>query len=746
MRKTGKDILKGFQKRWQVMLYAEIFLYAIGAAVLVAFLFQNLILSISVFMLVAAIFTLKLRPWELTLDRIISFVDREVDALEYSSGLLIFPQAQLSGLAQLQQQRVAGQLDEQIKIIKPETNLLRAAIITVTLILLGFLLYQFEVLDKFMSSQPGVEQEKVIIFKPADSTAAKNPQPVLENQKVTISYPEYTGFPSFTTTNMDIEALEGSRITWQIQFDTEVDSAQMESMGTRYPMNLKGNAYSRTSVLRNSGFYNFRFRDTAGGSYVSDLYSIEVTKDRAPVIEVPDLKQFSSFSFDEDKRISFNTLITDDFGIANAYIIVTVSKGTGESVKFREEKLNFESGVKIGSKMLELSKTINLDNMKMEPGDELYFHIEAMDLKQPQPNVARSETYFAVIKDTLDYGAGVEGTMGVDLMPAYFRSQRQLIIDTEKLISQRNKISKQEFNSTSNNLGFDQKALRLKYGEFMGDESEGSLDISEDREMPGAHEQGEEQDPLAEFTHDHDGDNEHNLVVREDHDHEEEEEVGAAKDPLAKFLHDHGDPESSTLFTDNLKSKLRQALSIMWDAELHLRLHEPEKSLPYQYQALALIQEIKNSARIYVHRIGYDPAPIKEEVRLTGKIDEVSNVQKTEDLEEPAKNSFMRQSVLRLEQLILGETNITAEDRKLFEQAGNELAEKAIEEPGKHLNTLQQLKWLSEERKPEKETLKQVQRGLLKALPKPEASPGKGKNYTGDVNKLLLKELELNDR
>ncbi len=32
------------------------------------------------------------------------------------------------------------------------------------------------------------------------------------------------------------------------------------------------------------------------------------------------------------------------------------------------------------------------------------------------------------------------------------------------------------------------------------------------------------------------------------------------------------------------------------------------------------IQEIKNSARIYVHRIGFDPPPIKEDRRLTGKL------------------------------------------------------------------------------------------------------------------------------
>ena len=68
------------------------------------------------------------------------------------------------------------------------------------------------------------------------------------------------------------------------------------------------------------------------------------------------------------------------------------------------------------------------------------------------------------------------------------------------------------------------------------------------------------------------------------------------EDPLEEYLHNHDDPEESTLFTQSLKSKLRQALNQMWDAELHLRLYTPDKSLPFQYKAQKLIQEIKNSA------------------------------------------------------------------------------------------------------------------------------------------------------
>src|SRR5690606_806567 len=213
---------------------------------------------------------------------------------------------------------------------------------------------------------------------------------------------------------------------------------------------------------------------------------------------------------------------------------------------------------------------------------------------------------FAVIRDTVTDGFAVEGTLGVDLMPDYFTSQRQLIIDTEKLIKDRPNLSEYQFKFKSNELGFDQKSLRLKYGQFMGDETEMQAAPGAVSNTESNHEEGEE-DLLEGYSHRHDSDNEHNLVPESEHEEESGEEK---EDPLHEYLHNHGDPEESTLFEKSLKDKLREALDIMWDAELYLRLYEPQNSLPYQYKALELIQEIKNSARIYVHRIGFDPPPI----------------------------------------------------------------------------------------------------------------------------------------
>lgn len=738
MKDTGFNILNSFRTRWQLLLWLKIALFAIGPAVLVFFILNSPLGAILVFLAFFGLLTVFIKPWTISLNKVSNSVDHQLSSIENSSGLLLLPNEKLSGVARLQQIKVSRELEKHRKEIKSGVKFGKAIIFSSVCIGIGFIIYQFQLFDISPNVNSPAEQEEIISFKPLDSIATESIPPKLEDQQLIITYPSYSNIASFTTSEMNVKAVEGTRLTWKLKFDRKPDSVMMESTEMQYPMNFSNGTFTRSSTVTASGFYNFRFKDEQNTSYTSDLYSIEAFEDQSPVVIINDLKQFAIFKVDEKKDIFFEVLLSDDFGLGDAYIIATVSKGSGESVKFREEKLNFKEAVNIGQKRQRLSKTMNLDALKMEAGDELYFYVEALDLKRPRANKARSETYFAVIQDTTTNSFAVEGSMGADLMPEYFRSQRQLIIDTEKLIANSPELSKEEFNSESNNLGFDQKSLRIKYGQFMGDETEGVTEGQLAEETSGN--ESEHNDPLAEYTHDHDGDNEHNLVETEE-THEEED----PNNPLSEYVHNHDDPEESTLFSNALKSKLRQALNIMWDAELHLRMYAPEKSLPYQYKALALIQEIKNSARIYVHRIGFDPPPIKEEVRLTGELEEVSSFRKNENLEETDDNKAMRKAIGRLEELRSNPQAITEEDKKLFENTGDELAIIAINQPGKYLKTLQQLKSLTGNIKISEQTLNEVQRSLLEAVSQLEPNPAKKMRFEDQLNKMVLEELERND-
>ncbi|MCM4168320.1 tryptophan-rich sensory protein [Arenibacter sp. H213] len=738
MMDTGRDILVAIRKRWMVLWALEVFLYALGPAIFLTILGVGKLVVIITFGGLLILLVLLKKPWKLTLDRLCATIDKDWAQLEYSTGLMLLPKKELSSLAVLQKYKVTEHLRVAKNDIKPETHFKRATIILCLFIVLGILSISIN-----GEEQPRLQEQlpqQQITFKPKDSTEIQSVIPALEKQRLSIRYPAYTKLPMLASSTMEVKALEGSRVAWNLQFNTAVDSVFIESMGTSVPMQLNDGEYRKEIVLRASGFYNFRFVGASGKSFFSELYPIEVTNDRSPTIEIQDIDQFTSFNIDENKELNFNVYIKDDYGIGAAYIIATVSKGTGESVKFREVKMDFDKGLVTGSRNMTLSKKLDLDKLKMEAGDELYFYVEASDQKEPNKNTSRSETYFAVIRDTVSSYFAVEGSLGADLMPDYFRSQRQLIIDTEKLIGTRSSLPKTEFNYTSNELGFDQKALRIKYGEFMGDETEMGSHIEEENLVNNG--ETNSNNPLEEYTHDHDGDNSHNLV---DHEHQGEQIHMEKEDPLESYLHNHDDPEESTLFTQSLKSKLRQAMDQMWDAELQLRLFAPEKSLPYQYSALKLIQEIKNSARIYVHRIGFDPPPIKETVRLSGKLDDIASYQKIDRKAAPITYPSIRTAIVRLEKIKDSGSIVSEEDRVIFGEAGHELAAKAIEEPGKYLNTLQLLKKLVEKGENSRQILWEVQRGLLFALPKPIPDPKKDHEYYGEMQELLLMELQSHD-
>lgn len=738
--KAAKQIIQDLLLKWRFFRVAEIGLVAIGVSVLVYLALKDARISSLSFLVVCFLYGLWLKPWKFGIKELCSYLDSTLKELENSTSLLFSKGDELSVLAKIQQFRIAETLVAEKKKIHLEHKIVKSLAIAFGCIGLGVLLHYSGIIASSGTTESIVLQKNAILFQPLDTLAMEVVPPMVKSQKITIRYPSYANKLAWVTSDLNVKVLEGSSLNWSIGFDQPIHKAIFQFGADEIEMPLKNDLYSNRLKATNSSFYSLKFIDTLRNEYLSQLYSFEVYEDEAPEVDMNDLPQFSSFEMDESQEFTFISSIIDDFGIADVAIIATVSKGTGESVKFREERLPFDTPFQKLAKSVTLQKKMDLKSLKMEPGDELYFYVEVKDNKEPKANITRSETYFSVIKDTITYEFAVEGTMGADLMPDYFRSQRQLIIDTEKLIAEKPILKKEEFNFRSNELGFDQKALRIKYGRFMGDETEAPS-------LPtGIGEVSVPEDMLEDYAHKHDGNNEHNLVAEEDgHDHAHEGADAEDEDPLEAYVHNHEDPEASTLFATSLRSMLKEAMAEMWNAELYLRLYKPEKSLSYQYKALKLIQEIKNSARIYVHRIGFDPPPIKEDNRLTGEVKDVKGFSKTEELkiEEVYPNI---KDALEILALVLAENGQLSQENKIvLKAAGDELAVLAIAEPSNYLKTLQGLKWLSESVRTDCNMVNLVYAGLLKALPNQKSVPSARQQYDGKMNQLFLEALEANE-
>ncbi len=715
---SDQTILHKLTLKWRLLVISEAILWVIGLTWLVITCLVELEMGTSIWsvtliaLLLLIVTILIMQPWKIDKKSTASYIDSQLAAVENSTYLLNKGAGSLSLIAQIQRKRVDSLLSTHQQEVKIPHHLFRGIIGLIVLLSVSFGVHNID----FSKASIQIETPNPFInFTSADSISTQS-NVKITSQRVVIKPPRYTEAASISSDNMNIKALEGSVLNWSLKFSAPLKEVSLVSIGkSTHSMNLSKGAYQLTLTLAHSGFYKFNYTDVNDRKYESNIFQLIALKDQSPTVAISNLDRFTLLEFKDNKNISFNTLLADDYGLASTSIIATVSKGTGESVKFREERMDFDKPLEKGSKRATLTKSINLDALKMTPGDELYFYVEVYDNKLPSPNRNRTETYFISIRDTTNYEFSLEGALGVELMPEYFRSQRQIIIETEQLIKDKPKLAEKDFNFKSNELGFDQKTLRLKYGQFMGEEFETGITAEPEHDEIESAVDYEDEDPLAEYSHKHDSDNEHNLVAEPS----EEEE-----DPLHDYKHNHDDPEETTLYTASVKGKLRAAMTEMWDAELYLRLYEPEKSLPYQYRALELIKEIKNHARIYVHRMGFDPPPIKEDKRLTGKIEDVKTTTKQTQNENELSYPSIRYALTYIEKLLA--ENLTEYDGAIFKKAGDELAGIAIEAPGKYLQTLQKLQKISIKKVPVAQlphVLDQLKGELNEALPKPLPSP-----------------------
>lgn len=462
----------------------------------------------------------------------------------------------------------------------------------------------------------------------ADSVKKDDIELKVSNYKITIDPPAYTGMEDSSPVEFSFKVPEQSKVTWQMEVGGNPESVNLILDQKRQVALSKNNGKWKTSlVLRKPTIYQLEFlKDDM--KITSSFYTINVTEDQDPEVEIVDLPVYLELQ-EPDTTISFTVNAKDDYKLSKADLIMTVSSGSGEAVKFREKRQNlFNSQQTTWEKKI----TIDLNNLQIEYGNELYFFVEVMDNKFPKNQSSRSNTYIIHVRDTAEYETMSGGGMAADIMPDYFRSQRQIIIDSEKLLKDKPQIKKSEFNSRSNSLAHDQKALRLRYGQFIGMEDDSGIATGTPEEI--------EEEGLEAYQHDHD--------LEEEHAPEPAEEE---KDLLEEYMHKHDVEGEGTFLFRSVKSKLKAALAVMWDAELYLRLNEPEKSLPYQYKALKLIKEVQNHARIYVQRIGFEPPPVKETARLSGELKEIENSRVNRIIEDKKSLNNM---LIVLDSIIIG--------------------------------------------------------------------------------------------
>lgn len=741
MKDDPRNQLTSLAKRYSRIRLIEILISSTGVGLIALSMLRGILenpFSLVVSAVLAGIvFTIQSRRfgiWTSSEHKIAAYLNQHFPELQSSADLWTSKQVDPTTLQLLQKARVEPALQAVLQKLKLP-NQLPAALLIFAMGILGYVFLPIS----SASSKKITSREETVNAATKTPGAAK-----VDSVKLVLTPPAYTKQPTLTQNSLSLKIREGTEVAWRITFTEPVEHPMLVVSGkdsASFANNKE--AFELNRVFHESGFYQLQWT-SLGATHQSDFYPIEIINDEPPQISVQGIGQFTEVKPNDPWQVSVTAQLQDDYGVTNAYIIGTVSKGSGESVKFREEKLLFTQPARFTQKIENASRTIDLKKLGLEVGDELYFYIEAFDNRTPRANKARTETYFVAIQDTTTQEAIADEGLGVDLMPEYFRSQRQIIIDTEKLLAEKKKIKKEAFNFTSNELGYDQKVLRLRYGQFLGEEFETAIARVDETEVES------DEDVTKQFGHQHDTENEHNLVADKKKEPEEshEHEGDGKENPFEAFVHSHDNAEEATFFIQSIKAKLRAALTLMWDSELYLRMYQPAQSLCYQYKILKLLKEISNDSRIYVHRTGFDPPPLKEEKRLTGDLSEIKNTALQKNPIDIESYPSIRNAIRILSEQTLADRALSTQEKSTLRKAGNELATLAQETPGVYLKTLSQIRMLVEEPLQPSERIalqKQVLSLLWKVLPNSSTSPSKSAAAHHSWDDLFLRELKTSE-
>ncbi len=739
--------LANLKKRYFSFRAIEILLLSFGSTILtwsILSLFTNALIIKTILSLCAGAFiaierTLHYKLLQLNNQNFIHYLNTQYPQLEESVDLLLKENSSLTGLEQLQLAKTLNKFNSLYPEIRIPQSIMQSFGVFVICIAAYFLLASFSTKNGLFETNKSIDVN--ILAKNQNRENAR-----IRFLSISITPPSYTRLKLFESSTPHLIAPEGSIAKWSVRFSSPVHDVKILLSG-RDSINLSliNDVYSMAKELKESGFYQLQWKDDQR-IIRSDYFKIEIIPDQVPKATIDNLNQFTRLQPADRFAVDVKTTLADDYGLADEIIIATVSKGSGEGVKFREEKLRFERPSIIVGKEVNASVKIDLKKIGMEPGDELYFYVQVLDNKAPISNTSRTETFFIALQDTSKQIAVEDKGLGVDLMPEYFRSQRQIIIDTEKLLREKKKLTLQDFKSTSNELGYDQKVLRLRYGQFLGEEFEGQIG-----KVSVADEESHE-NIIEKFGHAHDKENEHNLIADKkqapnDHTHEGKlKDPETKEDPLEAFAHNHDDGEQATFFVQSVRAKLKAALTVMWDAELYLRLYEPAKSLPYQYTALKLLKEISNDSRIYVHRTGFDPPPLKEEKRLTADLNEIRNSTGQNDLTQRDFFLEIKKALALIEQITnFKEFKLTPSSKEQLHRAGQELALVVMQQPGRFLEGLSLIKRVTDETLDAMEmstSLDKIRIIFWNVVPEQSASPAKRTTGNHPLDQQFMLNLE----
>jgi len=263
----------------------------------------------------------------------------------------------------------------------------------------------------------------------------------VEHVELKIEAPDYTHLPQRTESTLETRVAQGARVGWRLRFAPVPTSAALVFHdGSRVELSRSGSDWSGERTMSASALYRIVLE---GAPPLDDdrLHRLDVIADRAPEVRV--ILPEKSLTLLEDGQHEWDLAFeaSDDYGVGAANLTITLAQGTGENIAFKEQTLAL-TGEDIDTdglhRHLRYRHRLDLTALGIAKGDDVIVRLAVGDNRVPEANTTKSASFILRWPpEESDDSVGMEGIVE-RTMPAYFRSQRQIIIDTGTLIGEQN--------------------------------------------------------------------------------------------------------------------------------------------------------------------------------------------------------------------------------------------------------------------------------------------------------------------
>ena len=283
--------------------------------------------------------------------------------------------------------------------------------------------------------------------------------------RVSVTPPPYMRLPSESHINAsEVRVIEGSRV----RFEAAGAGGRVQMMETgREPVPFveTGTHWSHEFTAMRSQVLLVRQLDREGREVNDRLVHLQVNVDRRPVVRI--LTPAKDLIFGTAAgQVPIEIEARDDFGLSSMALRYTHMTGSGETFTFEEADVPLQIA-RTSDGEWRAHATLTLESLRLADGDALVYRALASDRK-PGADPAASESFLIEIGRLA--GAAATGFAIPEQRDRQAISQQMVILKTERLQTERTRLSAEAFFEQSRLLAVEQRMVKSEFVFMTGGE------------------------------------------------------------------------------------------------------------------------------------------------------------------------------------------------------------------------------------------------------------------------------------